>query len=176
MKKIIVLFTVCLCGLPVFSQQQTFLSINANFEKMERSVGTKYGVSAEFQFAKNWGYEIGLNAHNIQMAHQNINLRYATIPVLFKFYSTAVNVSAGFNVDYYLGWENIGGSQLRTASFQTPLWNSGFMLEVSKDISLSRHLTLEPEISINPMWHKVNNDNSVNFGIGLKLKHILRSK
>lgn len=176
MKKILLFVFFSLISISLFSQQQAHLNINANYERMKSTIGVKYGVGVEFQFAKNWGYEIGLNSRNVLLPVQNINLHYATLPVLFKYYSSIVNVSAGFNVDYYLGWENIANKTSDNFLPKTPLFNYGFIVEVSKDIDLSRRFILEPEISINPMWDSIDKNDGINWGLGLKLKYRLSSR
>ena len=144
MKRIIFLFVITTIVLNHVCAQGNFSAgANSILETYQNATGISYGLTIENQFLKHWGYETGLFLKSIILPYYNINLQYATIPVLFKFYSKVVNVSMGVNFDYFMGWKNITTSFI-PATFTSPNYNYGFIGKISKDIALSPKVILEP--------------------------------
>lgn len=138
-----------------FEQQTTLISGGAI--KVPVPV-VDFGASFEARFTRHSGIESGIYYRNIlrpgftftphdqfgsgeayapkQFSH------YITIPVLYKFYSRIVNVSAGINYSRLLEQTTTGFNPERDRAKD----NLGLMIKVSKDIKIYKRLLIEPFI------------------------------
>lgn len=132
------------------------------------------GLSFEARLTRHSGIETGFYYRNVKyaggisLADPNTRYdasysRYFSIPVLYKYYSRILNVGAGINYDF-----RFSQSDNRTSDAQNRF---GLMVKVSKDITLSKGLFLEPEFHFNPFvddgdWYEA----WLGFQIGLKYR------
>lgn len=132
------------------------------------------GLSFEARLTRHSGIETGFYYRNVKyaggisLADPNTRYdasysRYFSIPVLYKYYSRILNVGAGINYDF-----RFSQSDNRTSDAQNRF---GLMVKVSKNITLSRGLFLEPEFHFNPFVDDGDwNDAWLGFQIGLKYR------
>ena len=139
------------------------------------------GISFEARLTRRSGIETGLyyryfsvDSHNDQGPYGPIwmpfsSWRYLSIPVLYKFHSPIVNVSAGFNYDILV-------DKTGTAYYEHENPNRyGLMLKISKDITLCKGLFVEPEFHYNQVWQEKIGDSPwphawIGLSIGLKYR------
>ncbi len=78
---------------------------------------------------------------------------YLSIPILYKFHSRVVNISAGPTLDFFVGWRDKSTfSGVEVSDFSVdPSFSFGGMLKISKPIQISDNLFLEPDLRINPI-------------------------
>ena len=79
---------------------------------------------------------------------------YLTVPILYKFHSRIVNISAGPTLDFFVGWnDKTTTPDVEITNFSVdPSFSFGGMLKISKAIKLSDVLYLEPDLRINPIF------------------------
>lgn len=99
--------------------------------------------------------------------------RFISVPVLYKFYSRLVNVSAGMSFDFYVGFRHKNKSQQITVTDYNidPNMALGVQLKISKPIRLDDRLILEPELRLNP----VITYNRAYGGLGITAKYQLKN-
>lgn len=132
------------------------------------------GLSFEARITRHSGIETGFYYRNVKypggtsLADPSIHydasyFRYFSIPVLYKYYSRILNVGAGINYDV-----RFSQSDNRTSDAKNRF---GFIMKVSKDITLSKGLFLEPEFHFNPFVDDGDWNNAwLGFQIGLKYR------
>jgi hypothetical protein len=79
---------------------------------------------------------------------------YLTVPILYKFHSRIVNISAGPTLDFFVGWnDKTTTPDVGVTNFSVdPSFSFGGMLKISKAIKLSDVFYLEPDVRINPIF------------------------
>ena len=140
------------------------------------------GISFEARLTRRSGIETGLRYHYFNMKGFDSyepgyhvyrpfsSWRYLSIPVLYKFYSPIVNVSAGFSCDLLVDKVGIAHYEHNNSN------RYGLMLKISKDITLCKGLFVEPEFHFNPVWQeKISRDSHwphawIGLSIGLKYR------
>ncbi|WP_319591280.1 hypothetical protein [uncultured Draconibacterium sp.] len=98
----------------------------------------------------------------------DIRENHLSIPVLYKFSSRIVNISAGPSFDVLLGWKDKSSPadvEVETYEIESD-YNLGAMVKLGKDLKLSEKLVFEPELRLNPIFSL----DRVYVGLGLKLK------
>lgn len=80
--------------------------------------------------------------------------KYLSVQLSYRFYSRILDFSAGCNADFVVGKNSglraIGGKPELTWEGAEPVNLYGFVLRLSKDITLYRGLILQPEVHVNP--------------------------
>lgn len=135
------------------------------------------GLSFEARIARHSGIETGFYYRNVTSEAGSYwgpdsqdetypagFRRYFSIPLLYKYYSRILNVGVGFNYDIMF-------KQSEIARYWDGKHRVGFMLKVSKDITLYKGLFLEPEFHYNPILSgKEDSKSWIGFQIGLKYR------
>lgn len=98
----------------------------------------------------------------------DIRENHLSIPVLYKFSSRIVNLSAGPSFEVFLGWKQKSfTAEVEVDNYEIdPEYNLGVMFKLGKDLRLSEKLVFEPELRFNPIFGLER----VYLGLGLKLK------
>lgn len=144
----------------IFAQQKSQLGLNLT-TNIDQSLNIKpeIGILFERQMSNHSGFEVGINYRTYQQqfsilidnkaSYPLISEKYITIPFSYKFYSKILNAGLGFTYDYYLGWEQLGGSIGMTSYLPGDDYFIGIIGKISKQISLGDKVYLEPEIKFN---------------------------
>ena len=165
-----------------YSQKKIINGFDFTYETIGGEFLAGGGATFETRFTKHNGFEAGLfyrsyktngflNGDYPTVHFYEIAERYLSIPVLYKFYSSIVNFSAGPTFDIFVGWkQTVGKSVYKVENYSTsPGFGIGGMLKLSKTINLSDRLLLEPEIRYNHIFNTQNNYG----GFGLAAKYRL---
>ena len=166
-----------------FSQSKTNIGLNFTGERTSASdfvVG--FGGVLERQFSKQHGLETGLYYRGFDLHSQvyvdgslfgayTIKEQHVSIPVLYKFYSSILNLSAGPTFDLYTGWKQGKSTILgRIPRFSVDdKFQIGLLVKVSKIIPITKKLFVEPELRYNPIFYQ----RRVYYGIGVVAKYAL---
>lgn len=165
------------------AQKQAYLGVSLNGDmKYGEKIFSGYGLFYEYRFSTHHAVHIGLNQRSedlffTQQTYDgsyttvHMQLDYLSMPVLYKFYSKIVNLSAGVTLDYFASWKDLSKDpNIETSSFTvTPRLGTGIMLRVGKSIPISEKIEFEPELYFNPGL-----TNSSNYsGLSMKLKYKL---
>ncbi|VBB44740.1 exported hypothetical protein [uncultured Paludibacter sp.] len=152
----------------LFSQSDQYVGIECGFgSSIDKINQTAVGISYENRFTNHFGVESGIFSRNSFTS--DYKYRHLEIPVSIKFYSKAFNLSAGINSGLFTGAKSYSDGE--TLSWNKP-FNFDVLVKLSHDFDVSSAFTLEPEIICIPVTtSKVNN--SVGFGVGIKLKYLL---
>ena len=141
------------------------------------SVGTTLGSSSnaagfelEHKFSKSLGYDFAV-FHKTITAFNPVNLHFIHLPVSLKFYTQYINVSAGLSADYFIG-HSVREGYTQSSADVNPAFQLGFIGKVSKDISITKHLVLEPEVYLNPFFSGLLND----YGLAMSFKYSFNDK
>ena len=153
--------STAICG-----QRQTLIGIDGMIELADRELHPGIGVLIERRLTKHSGFESGLFFKNYNIDNtvtivtgtgiSTIRLQaaehYLSIPLLYKFYTRIVNVSAGPTFDYYVGFRQKHKSPSFTINNYSisPKLSWGALLKVSKSFSVNKKLLLEPALRLNP--------------------------
>lgn len=172
-----------LVSMGLMAQKQEFIGIGINSEmKTGETMHTGVAFSYENQLSTHHGFEIGVNQRSadryllvpvgdgtFQTSHLLEN--YLSVPLLYKFYSSVVNISTGFSLDYFVGWKDVTkfGVTEPTSYNIDPKFYVGWVLKVGKTIPLSTKFNLEPEIQFNPIFRYAYSYS----GVAVKLKYKL---
>ncbi|HQB28540.1 MAG TPA: hypothetical protein PLO29_06280 [Paludibacter sp.] len=180
-----IVFGIILFSINLTAQHKNFIGFGVVSEMNQgKMLHDNVSFSYERQFHKFHGLLIELNRRQIirnTTFYNNINLEYLTsrvrekylsIPVSYKFYSKIVNISTGFNLDYFVGWENLLNNSELTSYNINPRYSIGWNIKISKTIPLYSQLYLEPEIFYNPIF--LHQYAYYHYGIGAKLKYELK--
>lgn len=162
------LFAFGLCS-NAYTQSQTLVGININGEVYPNAFRPSAGFIFEKQFKKHNGFETGLFYRTERIGNFIINnasgsytssslavsQRYLNVPVLYKYYSSIINFSAGPALDFYVGWKQKKGESTNriTAYDVDPEVKLGFLIKASKVIPLRKQLILEPELRYGSVQH-----------------------
>lgn len=168
-----------------FSQAKAIIGLNLTGERTSSSdFVTGLGTTAEKRIAKHHGFETGIYYRTFKVHlyvyvngliygdHHPIREKYLSLPVLYKFYSSLINFSAGPTFDLYLG-----SGQFVKVPFPGRLipytvddkFHVGLLGKVSKSIILKKRILLEPEIRYNAIFYQKRSF----YGAGLSLKYVL---
>ena len=140
--------------------------IGATFERqLKKHSGFETGIYYR-TFKTNGTLQVGGNFYNFIIAE-----RHLSIPFLYKFYSSIINLSVGPTFDFYIGWTQKNKSSLVMVNSYNidPNFGLGLIGKVSKRIEISKKFILEPEIRFNPILSR----NRAYLGIGMGAKYKL---
>jgi len=163
------LISIWFLSTAAMAQNESFVGLSSNFEVNNYTLSYKYGLTFEKQFAPKWSFETGLFSKDYIFSTQNVKMKFASIPFFLKFNSNILNLSAGVNSSYYLGWKYIS-NLVQPASVNYNVFSLAASFKISKDIKLNERLFLEPEFTLN-LYNPYGNN--VEIGSGLKLKYKL---
>jgi hypothetical protein len=177
MKKLIIAFLFICVNYIAFSQKQIFMGVNATSGILSDITGNIYNVSTfGFSFEKflltNIGLETGYYKKSYIFSDMYLNVKYNSIPIFLKYYSSLLNVTGGFNVDFLNEIQTFSPSfNANDLKYFYPIL-IGVNLRFSKDYQINKKLTLEPELALN------YNSNNIGFQytIGMKLKYQIFEK
>ena len=173
MKKYIILSIAILLSICVESQNNFKIGVYAltGFEyELYGPPYTSYGISIEKQLNKYLGLETGYNINNILFVDNYVKTEYSSIPINLKLYTSVLNISGGVNINFLSDISILSEQHFSVLSLNGIYPNLiGVNISISKDISLSKSLELEPIISLK----YDSKEFGPNYGIGLKLKYCL---
>ena len=169
---------------------QTETRIGANFTAdltYSNDFKPGVGLALEGKITKRSGLETGVYYRNNPMnfttyvqlpqggvfaINSSITERFLSVPVLYKFYSKIVNISAGTTFDFLLKAEQTAGlPDVVVTNYKTNnSFDMGVMLKVGKQIKLADSWLLEPELRINPLF----STERVYGGFSLGTRYVLR--
>ncbi len=163
-----------------FGQKATYTGITLTTEMTsEGDVVAGLGLNIERKITKHSGIESGLYYRTYKTSlyistgtdYNNfaISERHISLPVLYKFYSRIINFSVGPTFDFYVGWKQKSGYVIVNTYSIDPSFAFGFITKFSKQINLSDHLFLEPELRLNPILTY----NRAYIGLGIAAKYKL---
>ena len=157
------------------------LNLTHEFESTLDNGTFGLGLTIERHFTKHSGIESGiyyrtyiyqqtLIANNSAFAFA-VSEKYISFPLLYKFYSKIVNLSVGPSVDYFAGWRQKSGTgDLKVNDHSVhPNFAFGIMAKAGKSFTLSKQLTIEPELRFNQIIPSSRHY----FGLGISMKHKL---
>jgi hypothetical protein len=119
------------------------------------------GLTLDIKGKKHSGFETGLlyrslsNSSSAFVNGQNIDFYLAhsflSVPLMYKYYSNIVNVSLGCTIDFYVG-SRIKGPSKDIINLDRPSTSAspGFIVKLSKSISFSDKIILEPDVHFTP--------------------------
>ncbi|WP_321371153.1 hypothetical protein [uncultured Draconibacterium sp.] len=161
------------------AQNKTYLGIDFVNEIADKDhLRPGVGLNVARTFGKHSGIETGVYyrsyiqslSFSMEGNYFDVDIRenHLSIPVLYKFSSRIVNISAGPSFDVFLGWKDVSSpDEVEVNDYDIdPKYNLGAMVKLGKDIRLSDKLVFEPELRFNPIF----NLERVYMGLGLKLK------
>lgn len=143
---------------------------------IERKLTRKSGIESGIYYRTyhtDWSTTVTGGSNPPVTFYYTIAERFISVPVLYKFYSRIVNLSAGLSFDFYMGYrqKNKSGTGLVVNSYSIdPNMAVGVQVKMSKPIRLDDKLVLEPELRLNP----VITYNRSYAGIGLTAKYRLK--
>lgn len=108
------------------------------------------GLFYEHQFSRFFSYEIGLDSHNVNIQSNVMGsyLHHVSFPVGMNFVSKIVNIGAGIKPRIYTGFSVIQAASDGVYNVQSDPFCFGLFAKLSKNIALTSHLILEPQIGI----------------------------
>jgi len=170
------------------AQRSTLVGLAFTAETSGNHFRPGFGATIEHKFTRKSGIESGLYYRNYSQNNTYmfanssgtglvpytlmIVEKFISVPVLYKFYSRLVNVSAGMSFDFYVGFRHKNKSQQLTVNDYSidPNMAVGVQVKMSKPIRLDEKLILEPELRLNP----VITYNRSYAGIGITAKYRLK--
>ena len=171
-----------------YAQKQMFvgLNVNNNIYPDQIELNTlNIGATFETKITKHSGVETGLfyradrttdviSYSDGSGAHSNsltIARRYLSVPVLYKYYSKMINLSAGPAFDFFAGWKQKQDDfpNLIQSYTVNPKVKVGFLIKASKIIPVNEKFIVEPEIR----FGSVQTVEQANVGIGIAGKYRL---
>lgn len=175
LKKMIFSLTVIIClasSATTSAQEQSTgqylgfgYNLSTSLDKTKNNQ-TAFGLVYENRFAKNLGIETGFYSRNFYYSlYKN---RHLEVPVLLKFYSDAINISAGVSGGLFAGSKSYYGNVYIDDNYKYSL---SAIVKVGHDFYLSESLIIEPEIVAIPF--AIHTDNKqVMAGLGVKIKYL----
>jgi len=159
------------------------VGVNINSEVYPEISKFSIGATLERQITRRSGAETGLyyrtqltngeitytDASGSHAYSFSVSERHMVLPVLYKYYSNAINFSAGPVLDFYIGWKQKNDEfpfQIKSYDVN-PNIKVGFLTKVSKAILLNEHIVLEPEIR----FGAVQTLDEAGLGIGIAGKY-----
>ena len=163
-----------------FSQSKTIIGLNLTGEHTSASDNVPgFGATFERQFGKHSGVETGLY---YRPYNQYIKIfvdgslydapivreQYLSVPIVYKFYSSLLNVSAGPGFDIYTGWKQVSGKfPFPNNPFSVRnKFQVGLLGKVSKTIVITKRLFVEPEFRYNRVFY----ERKFYYGLGIAAK------
>lgn len=178
-----VFIAILICPLLSMGQiKSTWLGIGISHESYRPFKSGSLGVefSYEKQLTKHVGLETGLKfrsyknellltINNLLSQNFTVSERYISVPVLFKYYTRFIILSAGPSIDYFTSWKQITGNPtiIINSYSKDSKYALGFLVKASKKFSLNQRLILEPEMHYNRLFAA----NRTYWGIGLTAKY-----
>lgn len=166
-----------------YGQQQTLIGVNVNSEIYPGAFRPSFGTTVEKQYTRRSGFETGLfyrseqtrgiipvtQPSGITVYSFTIGEQHFLVPILYKFYSSFLNFSAGPTFDAYVGWKQKKDAlPYPIQSYDVaPKFKVGFLTKVSKVLLLHDRIILEPEIR----FGSVQTFNEAGIGIGIAGKY-----
>jgi len=187
-KRVFALVSLILFSTILTAQKTTLSGINFIAETSGTHFTPGLGLMIEHQFTRKSGIETGLYYRNYSRSNTYLFEnstgtglvpytlllveRFISFPILYKFYSRLVNVSAGLSFDFYTGFRHKNKSpQITVTDYNIdPNMGIGFQLKMSKPIRIDEKLILEHELRFNP----VITYNRSYAGIGIAAKYRLK--
>ena len=177
MKKIIIIVLFACVNCIAFSQDQISIGVNATSGFLSDLSGnmynaSTYGLSFERKFTNNFGFETGYYNKSYIFSDMYLNVKYNSIPLFLKYYSSFVNISGGLNIDFLNEIQTFSPQFIVTdLNYFYPIL-IGVNLKISKDFQINEKLTLEPEAAVN------YNSNNIAFQytFGMKFKYQIFKK
>ena len=180
-KYILIIFALLISNFS-FSQKASFIKLNLTNEFIkDKSFITGFGISTERQITNHSGIETGIwyRPYKVHGSIRSDDLFYDytlkedhfSLPVLYKYYSSIIDISVGPTIDLYGNWTiNKYSSDLKIFSDEEGKKNLGigFLAKASKSINVSDKFYLEPEIHYNTML--LIKRNFLGFGLSVKYK------
>lgn len=165
----------------LFAQKALKAGVNFTAEVTNGQTNAGIGAVVEYNITKHSGMESGIYYRTFPMHYYlytsqdyflvTIAERYLSVPILYKFSSRIINVSAGPTFDFFLGWKQKNSkSVIDINEYNIPSFNLGVMLKLSKNIRLTDLVTLEPEIRLNSILSAGRGY----AGIGIAGKYLLK--
>ena len=164
LKKFILIVSTVLISNISFSQKASFFKLNLTNEFINgKNFIPGFGLSMEKHITGHSGAEIGLWYRTYKVNGSirggdlfydySLNENHFSIPVLYKYYSSIIDVSVGPTIDYYGKWTiSKNSSDLKVISDEEKKeFGMGFLVKASKAFDVSDRFYLEPEIHFNPM-------------------------
>jgi len=118
-----------------------------------------FGITAERRLTKHSGFETGLFYRSYKagwiatftpggLRTFNIIENYISVPVLYKYYTNVVNVSAGPCLDYFTGWnQTTGKPDIDVVDYTVHnKLQFGLQLKLSKAININKKISISPEL------------------------------
>jgi hypothetical protein len=136
------------------------INITTNFSDYIYRILPEAGLVFEKQITKHSGIEASVNFRTYEWQililygvnsemYPVVMEKYISVPVLYKFYSRIVNIGAGISYDYYLGWKQLTGEESLTSYWPGADYYIGLIGKISKKLTLSDNMILEPEVKFN---------------------------
>jgi len=151
--KRILLYTLLLVVVLQSAKGQTWIGVshtvgikNVYPDMFEPEAGiNETGLMFEHQFSKKLGVGFGINHMRYNYNLSDIYYSYSRCPFYLKYYGHFLNIKPTVYLDVFRGTNNTEDYYLEYSDLN--LFNIGFGVSFSKDISLSKRLLLEPEIT-----------------------------
>lgn len=162
MKQLVLAFFL-LTPVMLLAQHETSIGLNFTVETTADEDGALAGLGAvaDFKITKRSGIETGVYLRGYKTRFRilippsglwavTVAERHLSFPLLYKYHTRIVNLSAGPTFDFFLGWKQKDNSGAVVNSYSIdPEFNVGIMGKISKRINLSKKFILEPEIRLN---------------------------
>ena len=121
--------------------------------KIERKLTRRSGIESGLYY-RTYGQDVYITITGpdaTEFFPVKVSERILSIPVLYKYYSRIVNISLGPTFDFFLGWKQRNMSNVLVVNDYSidPNFSVGLMGKVSKNISLTEKISLEPELRYN---------------------------
>lgn len=181
LKFILILIATVLSIQTSYSQKESLIGINFTGETTGESFELGSGISFERIITKHSGFETGIYYHSYSSnetsgsgnnrVNYTIRENYLSIPFLYKFYSSSVNVSSGPVLEYYLGYTQKNtkpGSVLYPYEKVGNKVNLGGTVRLGKSFSLPKRVVIEPDIRFSFFSNHIRG--YLGFGIGAKYR------
>lgn len=170
-------------GMVCFSQKQITVGLSLTGENTNAS-DFRLGAGATFerQITSHSFWETGFYYRTFKVQEltlvngslfnlRNVQEKYLSIPVLYKYESSVLNFSIGPTFDIYLGWKEMNkSSDFEQEEYKAnQKFYTGLLGKISKTVPLNDRLVFEPEIRYNPLF----TNHRLYYGGALTLKYKL---
>lgn len=152
MKKILLISMFLVAILPVV-QSQTWIGVsqtvglkNVYPDMFNPDAGIyEVGLMFEHKFSKKMGFGFGIHNMRYNYYLSDIYYSYSRCPFFLNYHGRLLNIKPTLYIDVFRGTNNTEDYYLEYSDLD--LYHLGFGVSFSKDISLSKRLLLEPEIT-----------------------------
>lgn len=182
LKKYILIISALFISNFSFSQKASFIKLNLTNEFIEnKSFISGFRISTERQITEHSGIETGIwyRHYKVHGSIRSDDLFYNytlkedhfSLPVLYKYYSSIIDLSVGPTIDLYGVWsidKNSSDLKVISEEEEKKSLGIGFLAKASKSIHVSDKFYLEPEIHYNPML--LIKRTFLGFGLSVKYK------